>query len=46
MALVGVGDFISSVEMLVGVGDVINCIILCIFVDLVIVGDLKIPAVP
>ena len=25
MALVGVGDLISSVEMLVGVGDLINC---------------------
>ena len=25
MALVGVGDLISSVEILVGVGDLINC---------------------
>ena len=45
MALVGVGDLISLVEILVGVGDLINCTIFCIFVDLVIVGDLKIPAV-
>ena len=45
MALVGVGDLISLVQMLVGVGDLINCTILCIFVDLVIVEDWKIPAV-
>ena len=31
--------------MLVGVGDLINYAIFCIFVDLVGVGDLKIPAV-
>ena len=45
MALVGVGDVISSVEILVGVEDLINYIIFCIFVDLVIVEDWKIPAV-
>ena len=45
MALVGVGDLISSVEILVGVEDLINYIIFCIFVDLVIVEDWKIPAV-
>ena len=45
MALVGVGDLISLVEILVGVGDLINYIIFCIFVDLVIVEDWKIPAV-
>ena len=45
MALVGVGDLISLVEILVGVEDLINYIIFCIFVDLVIVEDWKIPAV-
>ena len=45
MALVGVGYLISSVEMLVGVEDLTNYIIFCIFVDLVIVEDWKIPAV-
>ena len=45
MALVGVGDLISLVKILVGVGDLINCTDLRIFVDLVIVGDWKIPAV-
>ena len=45
MALVGVGDLIISVEILVEVEDLINCIIFCIFVDLVIVEDWKIPAV-
>ena len=45
MALVGVGDLISSVKILVGVEDLINYIIFCIFVDLVIVEDWKIPAV-
>ena len=45
MALVGVGDLISSVEILVGVEDLINYIMFCIFVDLVIVEDWKIPAV-
>ena len=45
MALVGVEDLISSVEILVGVGDLINYVVFCIFVDLVIVEDWKIPAV-
>ena len=45
MALVGGGDLISSVQILVGVEHLINYIIFCIFVDLVIVGDWKIPAV-
>ncbi len=45
MALVGVEDLISSVEILVGVEDLISYIIFCIFVDLVIVEDWKIPAV-
>ena len=45
VALVGVGVLISLVEILVGVEDVINYTILCIFVDLVIVEDWKIPAV-
>jgi hypothetical protein len=45
MALVGVGDLISLVKILVGVGDLINCTDLRIFVDLVIVGVSKIPAV-
>ena len=45
MALVGVGDLISLVKILVGVEDLINYIIFCIFVDLVIVEDWKIPAV-
>ena len=35
MALVGVGDLISLVEILAGVEDLINYIIFCIFVDLV-----------
>ena len=43
--MVGVGDLISLVETLVGVVDLINYVIVCIFVDLVGVGDLKIPAV-
>ena len=33
------------VQMLVGVGDIINYTYVCRFVDLVGVGDLKIPAV-
>ena len=34
-----------SVKMLVGVGDLISCIIEFIYLDVVGVGDLKIPAV-
>ena len=45
MALVGVEDLISSVQILVGVEDLINYMIFCIFVDLVIVEDWKIRAV-
>ena len=45
MALVGVGDLISLVQILVGVEDLINKMVFCIFVDLVIVEDWKIPAV-
>ena len=45
MALVVVEDLISSVGILVEVEDLINYIIFCIFVDLVIVEDWKIPAV-
>ena len=45
MALVGVGDLMSLTQILVGVEDLINYIIFCIFVDLVIVEDWKIPAV-
>ena len=45
MILVGVGDLISLVKILVEVEDLINYIIFCIFVDLVIVEDWKIPAV-
>ena len=45
MALVGVEDLISLTQMLVEVEDLINCVIFCIFVDLVIVEDWKIRAV-
>ena len=45
MALVGVEDLISWVQLLVGVEDLINCTMFGIFVDLVIVEDWKIPAV-
>ena len=45
MALVGVEDLIRLVEILVEVEDLINYIMFCIFVDLVIVEDWKIPTV-
>ena len=45
MALVGVEDLIMLVQMLAEVEDLFNYVIFCIFVDLVIVEDWKIPAV-
>ena len=48
MFLVEVGDLINCLNdtmALVGVEDLISYIIFCIFVDLVIVEDWKIPAV-